>query len=678
MNSIPLHCNICPKEPEFSDISHLLTHVASKGHLAQQFKAQVRARQDASIRANLDAYDRWYDRHQIEKLLSERMIAKESKDSSSRATKNKDISNPAASTKGTNSRKRRHKVLAEPEDQASPVKIEGLLDPQLCHSVPASRSRSRQASALVEQSLSEDRDSQREISEQMAATPHQTRLSPFLSQPSRDYRHRAYVPRMSEWQGASSPYRALTETTSTKSDNSQLPRLGYDTDGESDYFQTFLRSPTRTAYPDPSEVTSQRSDFLNDSSTSVIRQDIMMEQSSREVDAKDSSVKGTGSTLMSPVLKGVKWPGMSLFDSASLDAQRLRNQKKDNSVLEQMEHNSAMVEQMERIYWPDGSLKKQRLITGNVDSSPIKELTPPPKLSKRKRVRADHPILMDLDTNAPVLGKKVRARKLAPPASSSQAPDLRTISTKALAELDPLHYVYPRSAHMGYDPPNDDECERKLTRGLPKLGRKKAFHVFNDQNEGPAVAQSRTSAKPNDFAISQSLHGHQSSTQPNGSSPNLRRAQMSRLRLGSSSYEHPWDSQLRSVKVLSRAPMDDNSENIAPVSDGVGRIDDEAAPIYNERMTQRYFSVTANQSPQFFSSMPPEMEFGGLSEPRYHGSTLNPLNPYLRQPRFVHSHTQAVPSSQAAGLSTGLVGGRESSELPDSRILGSRAASKRT
>lgn len=675
MSSTLLRCNICPKEPEFSDISHLLTHVASKGHLAQQFKAQVRARQDTSIRTKLDAYDRWYDRHQIERLLSERMIAKDSKDSSSKAPKNKGIPDPAASTKYTNSRKRRPKRLAETEDQASPVKLEGVLDPQLCRSVSASRPQSCQPSAFAEQSLSEDYDSQREVSEHLATTPHQSHPSPFLNQPYQDYHHRTYVPRMSDWQSASSPHHAMTETTSTKSITNQPLPLVYDTDGESDYFQTFLRSPTRTAYPDPSEVPGQCLDFLDDRSCSVVRQDSTIEQSSREVDAKDSSVKETGSILQSPVLKGVKWPGMSLFDSASLNAQRLRNQKKDDSVLEQMEQNSAMVEQMERIYWPDGSLKKQRLITGNVDSSPLKEPTPPPKLSKRRRIKAEHPILIDLSANAPV-GKKPRASKIAPPSTSIQAPNLRTISTKALAEIGPPQYVYPRSTHMGYDTPNDEKCERGLTHGLPKLGRRKAFHIFNDQTEWSDAAQSRVPTKTNDLALSQTSHGHQGSTQPTGSGVALGRLQMSGSRLEDSSHGLPRESQLRTVNVLSRAPMDEDSENITPVLDRNGRIDDEAAPIHTGRVTQRYFSVVANQPPQFFSSMPPTMDFGGLMEPRYHGSTLNPLNAYLRQQRFVHSPTRAVLSSQTAGSSTAFVGDHGLGGQPDLHRLGSRAAGK--
>jgi hypothetical protein len=77
MAAIPLHCNICPKKPNFSDVSHLLTHIASKGHLSNYYKVKVRASQEDASRRLVETYDRWYSDWKVEDLMSERMSQKD-------------------------------------------------------------------------------------------------------------------------------------------------------------------------------------------------------------------------------------------------------------------------------------------------------------------------------------------------------------------------------------------------------------------------------------------------------------------------------------------------------------------------------------------------------------------------------------------------------------------------
>ena len=96
-------------------------------------------------------------------------------------------------------------------------------------------------------------------------------------------------------------------------------------------------------------------------------------------------------------LKGVLWPGMSLFDSATPTARRKRNQKKDASILEQLECNSMDVEPTEMVWFADGILKKQKRISGMVDSS-----SSPPKSSPVKRQRVT---LADVDLYQPYFGE---------------------------------------------------------------------------------------------------------------------------------------------------------------------------------------------------------------------------------------------------------------------------------
>jgi hypothetical protein len=62
-------------------------------------------------------------------------------------------------------------------------------------------------------------------------------------------------------------------------------------------------------------------------------------------------------------LKGVYWPGMDIFDSATPEMRRKRNQKKDSSVVEQLELNSQDVEATELIFTPQGSFKRRRRIS---------------------------------------------------------------------------------------------------------------------------------------------------------------------------------------------------------------------------------------------------------------------------------------------------------------------------
>lgn len=87
MSSALLKCTICPKRPSFSDVSHLLTHVGSKGHLSHLHKLQVRSHQEIAAGHELAAYDRWYQQHGLGRLLSERMLQKESKKGSRRGRK---------------------------------------------------------------------------------------------------------------------------------------------------------------------------------------------------------------------------------------------------------------------------------------------------------------------------------------------------------------------------------------------------------------------------------------------------------------------------------------------------------------------------------------------------------------------------------------------------------------
>lgn len=114
-------------------------------------------------------------------------------------------------------------------------------------------------------------------------------------------------------------------------------------------------------------------------------------------DDHPDAVEDTMAVSDSAKLKGVYWPGMDLFDSATIEMRRKRNQKKDSSVVQQLELNSQEVEPLEFIFTPQGSFKRQRRIShsewDDEDEAEIKMESPLPP----KKLR---PVLAHMDVNA--------------------------------------------------------------------------------------------------------------------------------------------------------------------------------------------------------------------------------------------------------------------------------------
>lgn len=67
--------------------------------------------------------------------------------------------------------------------------------------------------------------------------------------------------------------------------------------------------------------------------------------------------------------KGVQWPGMAMFDSATPEMKRKRNQKKSVNVVRQLQLTSEIIEPEELVFDSSGTLRKTRTITGEPDSS---------------------------------------------------------------------------------------------------------------------------------------------------------------------------------------------------------------------------------------------------------------------------------------------------------------------
>lgn len=86
-----------------------------------------------------------------------------------------------------------------------------------------------------------------------------------------------------------------------------------------------------------------------------------------------------------PQLKGIKYPGMGLFDAASAEQARKRNQRKDSSVLKQLEHNATLVEPTEVVESAAGLVLKRRSMDDLENDSPVEGEEPIHKPTPKRR-----------------------------------------------------------------------------------------------------------------------------------------------------------------------------------------------------------------------------------------------------------------------------------------------------
>lgn len=111
--------------------------------------------------------------------------------------------------------------------------------------------------------------------------------------------------------------------------------------------------PLRRLYPAP-ETPGQ------DSKTDSVAPSVASEVESADALAEDEIDALSIEDADRAKLKGIFWPGMSLFDSATPDQKRKRNQRKDVSVMRNMEQVAASVERTECIWTEVRNLQRTR------------------------------------------------------------------------------------------------------------------------------------------------------------------------------------------------------------------------------------------------------------------------------------------------------------------------------
>jgi hypothetical protein len=105
-------------------------------------------------------------------------------------------------------------------------------------------------------------------------------------------------------------------------------------------------------------------------------------------------------------LKGVRYPGMGLFDSADETQKRMRNQRKDDSVLKQMEETSSVIEPNEFIWAEGGEFQRVRDIyaSPSIEGSPVsKPSTPCHRATSGMECVLTLPLLRTASLKIPIL-----------------------------------------------------------------------------------------------------------------------------------------------------------------------------------------------------------------------------------------------------------------------------------
>jgi hypothetical protein len=141
--------------------------------------------------------------------------------------------------------------------------------------------------------------------------------------------------------------------------------------------------------------------FVEDNDQQTPREVSIMPRK-RKVKAETSHAGNIDEDDDASKLKGVVWPGMSLFDAATPELKKKRNQKKDDSVGERLANMSEGVQKEELIFSSSGDFCKKRPITGQPqpedDVLPGEEVpSRPPKAQRapRKKTSEDNKPLED-------------------------------------------------------------------------------------------------------------------------------------------------------------------------------------------------------------------------------------------------------------------------------------------
>jgi hypothetical protein len=326
-------------------------------------------------------------------------------------------------------------------------------------------------------------------------------------------------------------------------------------------------------------------------------------------------------------LKGVLWPGMHLFDAATVEMRRKRNQKKDGSALMQMEKSSKNVHPTEVIYSEGWTSIKQRPITGMVeDSSPLKGESPLPKKTARRRRQA----LVEISANIPRNAK--RSIKLEQPRATRRRHGGRDLMNHTSPSPPSSSNSTPYATKPRCSPTEDDTMEFKLTAAdfvkKEKDGNSTIFHDKENPNHHHPLLNTTTEQRATAYPPLANLHPSQMRPQMPFTTPPWLLPQYQQPRL----YQNLYMTQASgNPDYYAYQPPAPSTENIEPWLARTSQVEQHGNPIgwnHNTMLIQNPHLVYNN------FRYDGQMGFPGLpSQYDVFGYSANPLSAAYRNPQ---------------------------------------------
>lgn len=181
---------------------------------------------------------------------------------------------------------------------------------------------------------------------------------------------------------------------------------------------------------------------------------------------------------------------MTMFDAATEELQRKRNQKKDGSVLRNMQANSALVEPMEATYSPGGTMKRKRHMNElECETDLIEGETPIKRPSAQRRKKS--PRKMNRGTTRRYTRRSKTHRKTQSTESRNNTTTYGSTDTTSTFSESKRFDVHSQASSI-----ESEEFALKITKPVAKPRKPKTeFSVFTDD----ALHMSALESLPNPF-----------------------------------------------------------------------------------------------------------------------------------------------------------------------------------